>query len=155
MFTFLCAKLSLNLLIDVLLGKWGAMFGPSGIVMDSSRENARRSIDGALSRLQIPMIDLFTLRGPVTAVPIEETMEELKLLVSEGKIRCIGLSESNSDTIRRAHKVCKVSAVEIEWSLFTRDAEKDIVPTCRELGIAILAYSPLGRGMLTGTIQNH
>ncbi|KAG2317159.1 hypothetical protein Bca52824_020281 [Brassica carinata] len=83
-----------------------------------------------------------------TTVPIEVTMGELKKLVEEGKIKYIGLSEASASTIRRAHAVHPITAVQIEWSLWSRDVEEDIIPTCRELGIGIVAYSPLGRGFL-------
>lgn len=137
--------------------KWGAMFYlGKGIVMDNSRENCRKSCEGALKRLQRPAIDLFVYRGPPPAdgPSIEETMEECKLLLAEGKIRGVGLSEVSAEQIRAAARVVPIAAVECEWSLFTRDVEEDIVPTCRELGIAFLAYSPLGRGILTGKIRD-
>ncbi|GAB4821479.1 hypothetical protein N2152v2_008525 [Parachlorella kessleri] len=131
--------------------KWGPMKTESGFHMDASPANCRACCEGALKRLGVPAIDLFTMRGPVDPkVPLEETMAEVKRLVEEGKVKHVGLSEVNSDDIRRAHAVVSITAVEQEWSLFTRDIEEDILPTCRELGIGILAYSPLGRGLLAG-----
>ncbi|GLC35095.1 hypothetical protein PLESTM_000279000 [Pleodorina starrii] len=142
----------------VVATKWGAMFVPGrGIVQDNSRENCRRCCEGALQRLQRPSLDIFTYRGPpdpTSGVSIAETMEECKLLLAEGKIRGVGLSEVSAEQIREAAAVVPISVVEQEWSLFTRDAEEEIIPTCRELGISILAYSPLGRGILTGALRS-
>lgn len=139
----------------VVATKWGPRFEEGKLVMDGTADNARRSCEGSLKRLQIDCIDLFTMRGPLPpGVTIEEPMQELKKLVEEGKIRCLGLSEVSVDDIRRAHAVHPITAVELEWSLFTRDAERDIVPTLRELGIGVLAYSPLGRGLLTGRFSS-
>ncbi|KAG2432161.1 hypothetical protein HXX76_009083 [Chlamydomonas incerta] len=141
----------------VFATKWGAMFVPgAGIVNDNSRENCRKSCEGALSRLQRPALDLFTYRGPpsASAAGIADTMQECKLLLAEGKIRGVGLSEVSAEQVRQAAAVVPIAAVELEWSLFTRDAEDEIIPTCRELGISILAYSPLSRGLLTGTVRS-
>ncbi|CAL9161171.1 unnamed protein product [Musa hybrid cultivar] len=106
----------------------------------------RAACEGSLQRLGIDCIDLYYQHRVDTRVPIEVTMGELKKLVEEGKIRYIGLSEASASTIRRAHAVHPITAVQLEWSLWTRDVEEDIIPTCRELGIGIVAYSPLGRG---------
>jgi aryl-alcohol dehydrogenase-like predicted oxidoreductase len=135
----------------VIATKYGPMFKEGKIIMDGSRENVRRCCLGSLERLKVPTLDIFTFRGPPDPkFPIEETMAEVKELIQEGKVRYVGLSEVNSEDIRRAHAVVPITAIELEWSLFTRDAERDIVPTCRELGIGIMAYSPLGRGLLAG-----
>ncbi|XP_057542903.1 probable aldo-keto reductase 4 isoform X1 [Amaranthus tricolor] len=109
----------------------------------------RAACVGSLKRLDIYCIDLYYQHRPDTKVPIEVTMGELKNLVEEGKIKYIGLSEASASTIRRAHAVHPISVVQLEWSLWTRDVETDIIPTCRELGIGIVAYSPLGRGFLS------
>ncbi|XP_021749213.1 probable aldo-keto reductase 4 [Chenopodium quinoa] len=109
----------------------------------------RAACEGSLKRLDIDCIDLYYQHRIDTNTPIEVTMGELKKLVEEGKIKYIGLSEASASTIRRAHAVHPITAVQIEWSLWTRDVEEDIVPTCRELGIGIVAYSPLGRGFLS------
>lgn len=109
----------------------------------------RASCEASLKRLGVDCIDLYYQHRVDTRVPIEVTMGELKKLVEEGKIKYIGLSEASASTIRRAHAVHPVSAVQLEWSLWTRDVEEEIVPTCRELGIGIVAYSPLGRGFLS------
>lgn len=136
--------------------KWGPMFQDGAIRADFSPENCRRCCEGALQRLGVPAIDLFIMRGPMdeSVVTIEQTAAELKALVAEGKVKYVGLSEVSADQIRRAHAVQPITAVELEWSLFTRDCEEDLVPTCRELGIGFLAYSPLGRGILTGKLKD-
>ncbi|CAH2047741.1 unnamed protein product [Thlaspi arvense] len=109
-------------------------------------EYVRSSCEASLRRLCVTSIDLYYQHRIDTTVPIEVTMGELKKLVEEGKIKYIGLSEASASTIRRAHAVHPITAVQIEWSLWSRDVEEDIIPTCRELGIGIVAYSPLGRG---------
>ncbi|XAR58177.1 Perakine reductase [Bertholletia excelsa] len=105
--------------------------------------------EGSLKRLNVECIDLYYQHRIDTRIPIEVTMGELKKLVEEGKIKYIGLSEASASTIRRAHAVHPITAVQLEWSLWSRDVEKEIVPTCRELGIGIVAYSPLGRGFFS------
>ncbi|XP_021907669.1 probable aldo-keto reductase 2 [Carica papaya] len=109
----------------------------------------RAACEGSLKRLGVGCIDLYYQHRVDTRVPIEITMRELKKLVEEGKIKYIGLSEASASTIRRAHAVHPITAVQLEWSLWSRDVEEDIVPTCRELGIGIVAYSPLGRGFFS------
>ncbi|KAL9297406.1 hypothetical protein ACSQ67_023302 [Phaseolus vulgaris] len=109
----------------------------------------RAACEGSLKRLDINCIDLYYQHRIDTRVPIEVTIGELKKLVGEGKIKYIGLSEASASTIRRAHAVHPITAVQLEWSLWSRDVEEEIVPTCRELGIGIVAYSPLGRGFLS------
>ncbi|XP_077243441.1 putative aldo-keto reductase 2 [Tasmannia lanceolata] len=109
----------------------------------------RACCEASLKRLDIDCIDLYYQHRVDKSVPIEVTVGELKKLVEEGKIKYIGLSEASASTIRRAHAVHPITAVQLEWSLWTRDIEEDIVPTCRELGIGIVPYSPLGRGFFT------
>ncbi|KAK3145072.1 hypothetical protein QOZ80_4AG0322620 [Eleusine coracana subsp. coracana] len=109
----------------------------------------RAACEGSLKRLGVDCIDLYYQHRIDTRVPIEITVGELKKLVEEGKIKYIGLSEASASTIRRAHAVHPITAVQLEWSLWSRDVEADIIPTCRELGIGIVAYSPLGRGFLS------
>uniref|UniRef100_J3LWU7 NADP-dependent oxidoreductase domain-containing protein n=2 Tax=Oryza brachyantha TaxID=4533 RepID=J3LWU7_ORYBR len=109
----------------------------------------RAACEGSLRRLGVGCVDLYYQHRIDPTVPVEITMGELKKLVEEGKIRYIGLSEASASTIRRAHAVHPITAVQIEWSLWSRDVEQDIVPTCRELGIGIVAYSPLGRGFFS------
>ncbi|KAI3523579.1 hypothetical protein L1887_01804 [Cichorium endivia] len=109
----------------------------------------RAACEASLKRLEIDCIDLYYQHRIDTRVPIEITMGEMKKLVEEGKIKYVGLSEASASTIRRAHAVHPITAVQLEWSLWTRDVEEEIIPTCRELGIGIVAYSPLGRGFLS------
>ncbi|CAO2831432.1 unnamed protein product [Amaranthus hypochondriacus] len=106
----------------------------------------RAACEASLKRLEVEYIDLYYQHRVDTRIPIEVTMGELKKLVEEGKIKYIGLSEASASTIRRAHSVHPITAVQMEWSLWSRDIEEEIVPTCRELGIGIVPYSPLGRG---------
>ncbi|XP_021282559.1 probable aldo-keto reductase 1 [Herrania umbratica] len=122
----------------------------SGMIVNGSPEYVRSCCEGSLKRLDVDYIDLYYQHRVDTSVPIEETMGELKKLVEEGKIKYIGLSECSLDTIRRAHAVHPVTAIQMEWSLWTRDIEDEIVPLCRELGIGIVPYSPLGRGFFCG-----
>jgi aryl-alcohol dehydrogenase-like predicted oxidoreductase len=122
--------------------------------VDGSPENVRRACDGSLQRLGTDHIDLFYQHRIDPAVPIEETVGAMGELVEAGKVRYIGLSEASADTIRRAHAVHPVTAVQSEYSLWTRDPEDEVLPTLRELGIGLVAYSPLGRGFLTGAIRS-
>ncbi|KAJ0853104.1 putative perakine reductase [Helianthus annuus] len=121
----------------------------------------RAACEASLKRLEVDCIDIYYQHRIDTSVPIEITMGELKKLVEEGKIKYVGLSEASASTIRRAHAVHPITAVQMEWSLQSRDVEEEIIPTCRELGISIVTYSPLGRGffshgpkMLDVTTQN-
>ena len=116
-------------------------------------EYVRSSCDGSLKRLGLDVIDLYYLHRKDPAMPIEETVGAIGDLVKAGKVRAIGLSEVSVDTLRRAHKTYPISAVQTEYSLWTRDPEDEIFKTCKELGIAFVAYSPLGRGFLTGQIK--
>ncbi|XP_050223502.1 perakine reductase-like [Mercurialis annua] len=113
-------------------------------------EYVRECCEASLKRLDVDYIDLYYQHRIDTSIPIEETMGELKKLVEEGKIKYVGLSEASPDTIRRAHAVHPITAVQMEWSLWTRDIEDEIIPLCRELGISIVPYSPLGRGFFGG-----
>ncbi|KAA8527646.1 hypothetical protein F0562_034959 [Nyssa sinensis] len=113
-------------------------------------EYVRECCEASLKRLDVDYIDLYYPHRVDTSVPIEDTMGELKKLVEEGKIKYIGLSEASVDTIRRAHAVHPITAVQMEYSLWTREIEEDIIPLCRELGIGIVAYSPLGHGFFGG-----
>jgi len=122
--------------------------------VDSSPANVRRACEGSLKRLGIDTIDLYYQHRVDPAVPIEETMAALAELVKEGKVRHIGLSEAAPATIRRAAAVHPVTALQSEYSIWERDVEDEILPTCRALGIGFVPYSPLGRGFLTGTIRS-
>ncbi len=118
--------------------------------LDGSPEHVRRSIDGSLKRLGTDHVDLFYQHRVDPNVPIEETVGAMAELVQEGKILHIGLSEAAPETIRRAHAVHPITALQTEYSLWSRDPETEVLPTCRELGIGFVPYSPLGRGFLSG-----
>jgi aryl-alcohol dehydrogenase-like predicted oxidoreductase len=121
--------------------------------VDSTPENIRMAVEGSLKRLGTDYIDLYYQHRVDPATPIEETVGALSVLVKAGKVKAIGLSEAAPETIRRAHAAHPVTAVETEYSLWTRDPEAEILPTVRRLGIGFVAYSPLGRGFLTGQIR--
>lgn len=129
-------------------GEDGAILGVSG-----RPEYVRQACDASLARLGVDHIDLYYQHRVDPEVPIEETVGAMAELVAAGKVHCLGLSEAAPDTIARAHKVHPITAVQSELSLWTRDLEGDVVPLCAELGISFVAYSPLGRGFLTGAIQ--
>jgi aryl-alcohol dehydrogenase-like predicted oxidoreductase len=112
-----------------------------------------QACEKSLKRLGVDVIDLYGMHRMDKTVPIEDTVGAMKRLVEQGKVRWLQLSEAGGQTIRRAHKVHPIIAVETEYSLWSRDVEKDILPTCRELGIGFMAYAPLGRGFLTATIK--
>lgn len=124
---------------------------PTGI--NGSRENCRRAVEGSLNRLQTDVIDLYYLHRVDPGTPIEETVAAMAELVAEGKVRAIGLSEAGADTIRRAAKIHPISAVQSEYSVFSRDIEAAVIPACVEVGATLVAYSPLGRGMLSGRFK--
>jgi aryl-alcohol dehydrogenase-like predicted oxidoreductase len=124
-----------------------------GRFIDSSARWAKQSCEDALKRLKLDTIDLFYLHRRNPQTPIEETAGALGELVREGKVRWIGLSEVSPATLHAAHAVHPVSAVQMEYSLFTREVEGEMLDTCRELGVALVAYSPVGRGMLTGKVD--
>lgn len=133
--------------------KWGPIADPVTNLpagYDGSETNARRAVENSLRYLRTDHIDLYYLHRKDPATPIEESVEAMAKLVKEGKVRAIGLSEVSAETLRKAHKVHPIAAVQSEYSLFTRDYEADVIPACRELGATFVAYSPLGRGMLTG-----
>ena len=123
------------------------------IGLDGSRENCQRAVEGSLQRLRTDVIDLYYLHRVDSATPIEETVTAMAELVDKGKVRAIGLSEASGDTIRRAAKIHPISAVQSEYSIFSRDIEADVIPACLEVGASLVAYSPLGRGMLTGRFK--
>ena len=122
--------------------------------LDGSPDHVRRSIDGSLGRLGTDHVDLYYQHRVDPNVPIEETVGAMAELVQQGKVRHIGLSEAAPDTIRRAHAVHPITAVQTEFSLWTRFAETDVIPTCRELGVGFVPYSPLGRGFLSGRFNS-
>jgi aryl-alcohol dehydrogenase-like predicted oxidoreductase len=122
--------------------------------LDGSPEHVKSSIEGSLKRLGTDYVDLYYQHRVDPNVPIEETVGAMAELVQEGKIRHIGLSEAAPETIRRAHAVHPITAVQTEYSLWSRDPEQEIIPTCRELGIGFVPYSPLGRGFLSGRFKS-
>ncbi|MEU5485439.1 aldo/keto reductase [Streptomyces mirabilis] len=122
-------------------------------VIDSSAHNVKAAVEGSLKRLGTDHIDLYYQHRVDPNTPIEETIGALAELVTEGKVRHIGLSEAGPETIRRAHSVHPVAALQTEYSLWTRDVEAEILPLLRELGIGFVPYSPLGHGLLTGQIR--
>ncbi|KDP23655.1 hypothetical protein JCGZ_23488 [Jatropha curcas] len=136
-----------------LASKFGVVLQNSdyrGASVKGNPEYVRACCEASLKRLDVEYIDLYYQHRIDTSVSIEETMGELKKLVEEGKIKYIGLSEASPDTIKRAHAVHPITAVQMEWSLWTRDIEEEIIPLCRELGIGVVPYSPLGRGFFGG-----
>ncbi len=139
----------------VLATKFGNVVGPDGKIrgIDGRPEYVRKSCDASLKRLGLDHIDLYYQHRVDRTVPIEETVGAMAELVKAGKVRYLGLSEASAATIRRAHKVHPISALQTEYSLWTRDVEDEILPTVRELGIGFVAYSPLGRGFLTGRFK--
>ena len=122
----------------------------SRVGINGKPEYVRRACDASLQRLGVDTIDLYYQHRVDPEVPIEDTVGAMKELVEAGKVRYLGLSEAAPETIRRAHAVHPISALQTEYSLFTRDPEDEVLPTLRELGIGFVAYSPLGRGFLTG-----
>jgi aryl-alcohol dehydrogenase-like predicted oxidoreductase len=143
----------------VVATKFGIRYAPTpedpiGRVLDGSPANVRRSIEGSLRRLATDHVDLYYLHRVDPKTPIEDTIGAMAELVNEGKVRHLGLSEAGPETIRRAHAVHPIAALQSEWSLWTRDIEAEIAKVCRELGIGIVAYAPLGRGFLSGRFKS-
>ncbi|MGI8755560.1 MAG: aldo/keto reductase [Acidimicrobiales bacterium] len=141
----------------VLATKFGLVpdaTGPTGLGVDGRPEYVRSAIEGSLQRLGTDHVDLYYLHRPSASVPIEETVGAMAELVAAGKIGHIGLSEASADTIRRAAATASITALQTEYSLWSRDIEGPIMDACRELGIGLVPYSPLGRGYLTGTIAS-
>jgi aryl-alcohol dehydrogenase-like predicted oxidoreductase len=121
--------------------------------LDSRAEHVREAVEGSLRRLKTDRVDLLYQHRVDPAVPIEETIGAMAQLVREGKVRFLGLSEAGEQTIRRAHAVHPISALQSEYSLWERNLEPRIIPLLRELGIGLVPFSPLGRGFLTGTVK--
>jgi aryl-alcohol dehydrogenase-like predicted oxidoreductase len=126
---------------------------PMKRTMDGSAANVRRSIEGSLKRLQTDHVDLYYLHRVDPATPIEETVGAMAALVKAGKVRHLGLSEAGVETLRRACQVHPIAALQTEYSLWSRDPEDGLLQACRKLGVGFVAYSPLGRGFLTGQIR--
>lgn len=138
----------------VLATKFGFMSNTGRKGPDSSAKNIRIAVQGSLGRLNVDYIDLYYQHRVDPETPIEETIGTVAELVKEGKVRYIGLSEAWVDNIRRAHAVHPITALQSEYSLWTRDPEKDVFPVLRELNIGFVPYSPLGHGFLTGNIRS-
>jgi aryl-alcohol dehydrogenase-like predicted oxidoreductase len=138
----------------VVATKFGIVPGSAVMRLDGSPENARRSVEGSLRRLGVEVIDIYYLHRKDPSVPIEETVGAMKRLVEDGKVRYLGLSEVGAETLRRAHGVHPISAVQSEYSLWERGIEEAIVPAMRELGVGLVPFSPVGRGYLTGALHS-
>jgi aryl-alcohol dehydrogenase-like predicted oxidoreductase len=139
----------------VLATKFGNVVDPDGTRrIDGSPEYVRRAADASLQRLGVDHIDLYYQHRVDKTVPIQETVGAMAELVTAGKVRHLGLSEASPETIRRAHATHPITALQTEYSLWTRDVEAEILPLLRSLGIGLVPYSPLGRGFLTGTIAS-
>jgi aryl-alcohol dehydrogenase-like predicted oxidoreductase len=135
--------------------KFGVLFGPQGAIIDGRPETVFKSAEGSLKRLGIDTIDLYYQHRMDPKVPIEDTIGAMADLVKQGKVRYLGISEASPDLIERAHKVHPITAVQTEYSLWTRDVETNgVLETVRRLGIGFVPYSPLGRGFLTGAIKS-
>jgi aryl-alcohol dehydrogenase-like predicted oxidoreductase len=140
----------------VLATKFGLLPTPPGttaVGVDARPERVRASCDASLSRLGIETIDLYYLHRVDPNVPIEDTVGAMAELVSQGKVRFLGLSEAGARSVRRAHATHPITALQSEYSLWTREPEQTVFPVCRELGIGFVPFSPLGRGFLTGTVK--
>ena len=139
----------------VVATKFGLELGEGGMRANGRPENCRRAIEGSLERLGIETIDLYYLHRLDPEVPIEETVGAMGRLVDEGKVRTLGLSEVNAETLRRAAREHPIAALQSEYSIFQRAPEEaDLLETCRALETTFVAFSPLGRGLLTGTIRS-
>jgi aryl-alcohol dehydrogenase-like predicted oxidoreductase len=142
----------------VIATKFGFDFGPNGEQrggLNSRPEYIKQMVEGSLKRLRVETIDLLYQHRVDPDVPIEDVAGAVKDLIQEGKVKHFGLSEAGVQTIRRAHAVQPVTAVQSEYSLWTRGAEAEVLPTLEELGIGFVSYSPLGRGFLTGKINEN
>ncbi len=139
----------------ILNTKFGNVVNPDGSRGISGRpEYVKEACDKSLQRLKTDYIDIYSQHRVDPAVPIEDAVGAIARLVEEGKVRYVGLSEAAAATIRRAHQETAITCVETEYSLWTRDVEEQILPTCQELGISLMPYAPLGRGFLTGSIKS-
>jgi len=137
----------------IIATKFGWRVDETGVHADSSPTNVRKSCEASLARLGIDCIDLYYQHRWDPTTPIEDVMQTCKELIAEGKIKYVGLSECPPEIVRRAHAVCPISALQYELSLWSREVTSDILPLARELGIGLVAYSPLGRGALTGKLK--
>jgi aryl-alcohol dehydrogenase-like predicted oxidoreductase len=140
----------------VLASKFGNMRQPDGrfLGVNGKPEYVQWACEESLKRLRISTIDLYYLHRVDTSVPIEDTVGAMARLIEQGKVRYLGLSEAGAKTVRKAHATYPITALQSEYSLWTRDPEGEILSTCRELGIGFVPYSPLGRGILTGQVKS-
>jgi aryl-alcohol dehydrogenase-like predicted oxidoreductase len=140
----------------ILATKFGNMRQPDGrfLGVNGKPEYVQEACEASLKRLKISTIDLFYLHRIDTSTPIEDTIGAMARLIEQGKVRYLGISEAGAKTIRRAHATYPLTALQSEYSLWTRDPEGEILSTCRELGIGLVPYSPLGRGFLTGQVKS-
>src|SRR5438046_4536882 len=139
----------------VIASKFGNLRAPDGSPTSDGRpEYVKACCERSLKRLETDVIDLYYIHRVDPSVPIEDTVGAMSDLVRQGKVRYLGICEAGAATIRRAHAAHPLSAVQIEYSLWTRDVEAEILPLCEELGIGFVAYSPLGRGFLTGRVTS-
>jgi aryl-alcohol dehydrogenase-like predicted oxidoreductase len=140
----------------ILATKFGNMRQPDGrfLGVNGKPEYVQQACEASLKRLKISTIDLFYLHRVDTSTPIEDTIGAMARLIEQGKVRYLGISEAGPKTIRRAHATYPLTALQSEYSLWTRDPEGEILSTCRELGIGLVPYSPLGRGFLTGQVKS-
>jgi len=140
----------------VLATKFGNMRQPDGrfLGVNGKPEYVQWACEESLKRLKVSTIDLYYLHRVDTSTPIEDTVGAMARLIEQGKVRYLGLSEAGAKTIRRAHATYPITALQSEYSLWTRDPEGEILSTCRELGVGFVPYSPLGRGILTGTVKS-
>jgi aryl-alcohol dehydrogenase-like predicted oxidoreductase len=136
----------------VLATKFGIVRGDDGVHLDGRPENVRQYCEDSLARLGVDVIDLYYLHRVDRSVPVADTVGAMADLVVEGKVRRLGLSEVNAGQLEQAAAVHPIAAVQFEWSLFWREPEDDVIPAARRLGIALVPYSPLGRGLLTGSL---
>jgi aryl-alcohol dehydrogenase-like predicted oxidoreductase len=137
----------------VLATKFGIVRGPDGVALDAHPDRIRGYCEASLLRLGVEYIDLYYLHRVDPQVPLEDSVGAMAELVTAGLVTRLGVSEVTPEQLRRAHAVAPISAVQTEWSLFWREVEDELVPAARELGINVVAYSPLGRGLLTGTVR--
>ena len=134
--------------------KFGFKVTPENpFTVDASPTHMKKAVEASLRRLKIETIDLYYAHRIDPKVPVEEMVEAMAALVKEGKVRYLGLSEASAESIRRAHAVHPISALQSEYSLLTRDVEKEILPLCQELGISFIPFSPLSRGLVTNTVE--
>jgi aryl-alcohol dehydrogenase-like predicted oxidoreductase len=140
----------------ILATKFGNVRAPDGryLKVNGTPEYVQSACEASLRRLKISTIDLYYLHRVDKDTPIEDTVGAMARLIEQGKVRYLGLSEASAKTIRRAHATYPIAALQSEYSLWTREHEVDIIPTCRELGIGFVPYSPLGRGFLTGQVKS-